>query len=75
MARRWKVLTLVSVGVFMVSLDLFIVNIAFPKIEGDFPGSSVSSISSSPKRSSIPRPMQASRFRPVQDSKARFTSR
>ena len=45
MARRWKVLTLVSVGVFMVSLDLFIVNIAFPKIEGDFPGSSVSSIS------------------------------
>ena len=29
----------------MVSLDLFIVNIAFPKIEGDFAGSSVSSIS------------------------------
>ncbi|MDP9256124.1 MAG: DHA2 family efflux MFS transporter permease subunit [Actinomycetota bacterium] len=45
MARRWKVLTLVSIGVFMVSLDLFIVNIAFPKIEGDFAGSSVSSIS------------------------------
>ncbi len=45
MPRRWKVLTLVSVGVFMVSLDLFIVNIAFPKIEGDFAGSSVSSIS------------------------------
>ena len=45
MARRWKVLALVSVGVFMVSLDLFIVNIAFPKIEGDFAGSSVSSIS------------------------------
>ena len=45
MPRRWKVLSLVSVGVFMVSLDLFIVNIAFPKIEGDFAGSSVSSIS------------------------------
>ncbi len=45
MPRRWNVLALVSVGVFMVSLDLFIVNIAFPKIEGDFAGSSVSSIS------------------------------
>jgi EmrB/QacA subfamily drug resistance transporter len=45
MGRHWKVLALVSVGVFMVSLDLFIVNIAFPKIEGDFPGSSVSSVS------------------------------
>jgi MFS family permease len=43
--RRWKVLTVVSVGVFMVSLDLFIVNIAFPKIVGDFQGSSVSSVS------------------------------
>ena len=42
MPRRWKVLELVSVGVFMVSLDLFIVNIAFPEIEGDFAGSSVS---------------------------------
>jgi EmrB/QacA subfamily drug resistance transporter len=45
MPRRWKVLALVSVGVFMVSLDLFIVNIAFPEIEGDFAGSSVSTIS------------------------------
>jgi EmrB/QacA subfamily drug resistance transporter len=43
--RRWKVLTLVSIGVFMVSLDLFIVNIAFPKIEGDFHGASVASVS------------------------------
>jgi EmrB/QacA subfamily drug resistance transporter len=43
--RRWKVLTLVSIGVFMVSLDLFIVNIAFPKIEQDFAGSNVSSVS------------------------------
>jgi EmrB/QacA subfamily drug resistance transporter len=45
MQRRWKVLTLVSVGVFMVSLDLFIVNIAFPKIEANFQGSSISSVS------------------------------
>ena len=42
MPRRWKVLALVSIGVFMVSLDLFIVNIAFPEIESDFAGSSVS---------------------------------
>jgi EmrB/QacA subfamily drug resistance transporter len=45
MPRRWKVLTLVSIGVFMVSLDLFIVNIAFPKIEQDFAGSSIASVS------------------------------
>jgi EmrB/QacA subfamily drug resistance transporter len=45
MPRRWKVLALVSIGVFMVSLDLFIVNIAFPEIEKDFAGSSVSTIS------------------------------
>jgi EmrB/QacA subfamily drug resistance transporter len=45
MERRWKVLTLVSVGVFMVSLDLFIVNVAFPKIVSDFHGSNVSSVS------------------------------
>src|SRR6185437_2684369 len=45
MQRRWKVLTLVSVGVFMVSLDLLIVNVAFPKIEANFHGSSISSVS------------------------------
>jgi EmrB/QacA subfamily drug resistance transporter len=45
MERRWKVLALVSVGVFMLSLDLFIVNVAFPKIVRDFHGSSVSSVS------------------------------
>jgi EmrB/QacA subfamily drug resistance transporter len=45
MRRQWKVLTLVSVGVFMVSLDLFIVNVAFPKIEANFHGSSISSVS------------------------------
>jgi EmrB/QacA subfamily drug resistance transporter len=36
MERRWQVLTVVSVAVFMVSLDLFIVNIAFPDIARDF---------------------------------------
>jgi EmrB/QacA subfamily drug resistance transporter len=45
MQRRWKVLTLVSIGVFMVSLDLFIVNVAFPKIQSDFHGSSFASVS------------------------------
>lgn len=45
MPLRWKVLTLVSIGVFMVSLDLFIVNVAFPKIQSDFHGSSVASVS------------------------------
>jgi len=38
-------LTLVSIGVFMVSLDLFIVNVAFPRIEADFHGSSAASVS------------------------------
>jgi EmrB/QacA subfamily drug resistance transporter len=45
MPRRWRVLTLVSIGVFMVALDLFIVNVAFPKIEHDFAGSNVASVS------------------------------
>jgi EmrB/QacA subfamily drug resistance transporter len=45
MRRQWRVLTLVSIGVFMVSLDLFIVNVAFPKIVEQFGGSSVSSVS------------------------------
>src|SRR4051794_23116669 len=45
MEHRWKVLTVVSVAVFMVSLDLFIVNIAFPDIERDFAGTSVAGLS------------------------------
>ena len=45
MERRWQVLTVVSVAVFMVSLDLFIVNIAFPDIERAFHGSSIASVS------------------------------
>src|SRR3954471_3788655 len=43
--RRWKVLAVVSVAVFMSSLDLFIVNIAFPDIARDFAGTSLSSLS------------------------------
>ena len=35
MSRRAKVTLTVSVGVFMASLDLFIVNIAFPDIQRD----------------------------------------
>src|SRR3954462_7521576 len=44
-ARRWKVLAVVSTAVFMSSLDLFIVNIAFPDIRADFPDSSLASLS------------------------------
>src|SRR3712207_1409687 len=43
--RRWHVLTVVSVAVFMASLDLFIVNIAFPDIRADFAGTSVAGVS------------------------------
>jgi EmrB/QacA subfamily drug resistance transporter len=45
MAHRWKVLIVVSTAVFMASLDLFIVNIAFPAIERDFGGTSLASLS------------------------------
>jgi EmrB/QacA subfamily drug resistance transporter len=45
MSRRTKVTITVSVGLFMASLDLFIVNIAFPKIEHDFTGTSLSTLS------------------------------
>ncbi len=45
MERHWKVLTVVSVAVFMVSLDLFIVNVAFPSIAENFGGTSLSSLS------------------------------
>src|SRR3954468_2698617 len=43
--RRWKVLAVVSAAVFMSSLDLFIVNIAFPDIHRDFDGASLASLS------------------------------
>jgi EmrB/QacA subfamily drug resistance transporter len=45
MSRRAKVTLTVSVGVFMASLDLFIVNIAFPDIRRDFSGTSLGSLS------------------------------
>src|SRR3954462_3243727 len=45
LAHRWKVLIVVSAAVFMASLDLFIVNIAFPAIERDFGGPSLPSLS------------------------------
>jgi EmrB/QacA subfamily drug resistance transporter len=40
-----KVFAIVAVGVFLASLDLFIVNIAFPAIQRDFWGSRVSDVS------------------------------
>jgi EmrB/QacA subfamily drug resistance transporter len=45
MAQRWKVLLITSVGLFMASLDLFIVNIAFPELAKDFAGTSLPSLS------------------------------
>ncbi len=45
MERKWKVLMVVVVGVFMAGLDVFIVNIAFPQIHADFPGTSLASLS------------------------------
>jgi len=44
MQRKWRVTLIVCVGVFMSSLDLFIVNIAFPAISKQFDGSSLSSL-------------------------------
>jgi EmrB/QacA subfamily drug resistance transporter len=43
--RKWRVSLIVSAGVFMSSLDLFIVNIAFPAIGRHFGGVSLSSLS------------------------------
>ncbi|HEY7293700.1 MAG TPA: MFS transporter, partial [Dehalococcoidia bacterium] len=45
MPRRWRVLAVVSVAVSMASLDMFIVNVAFPGIEVDFRGSGVATLS------------------------------
>ena len=42
---RWRVWAIVSVGVFMASLDLFIVNIAFPDVQRDFAGTSLADLS------------------------------
>jgi EmrB/QacA subfamily drug resistance transporter len=45
MAHRWKVLAVTSIGLFMASLDLFIVNIAFPDLSSSFGNASLSSLS------------------------------
>jgi EmrB/QacA subfamily drug resistance transporter len=45
MQRKWRVAIIVCVGVFMASLDLFIVNIAFPSISRHFGGASLGSLS------------------------------
>jgi len=45
MQRKWLVSLVVCVGVFMSSLDLFIVNIAFPAVSRHFHGASLSSLS------------------------------
>src|SRR4051812_13564482 len=44
-ARTGPVLAVVSAAVFMASLDLFVVNIAFPDIQRDFGGASLASLS------------------------------
>jgi EmrB/QacA subfamily drug resistance transporter len=44
-ARRWQVLLVTAVAVFMTFLDVTIVNIAFPDIRASFPGSSLSRLS------------------------------
>ncbi len=45
MQRKWKVSIVVVAGVFMSSLDLFIVNIAFPAISKHFGAASFSTLS------------------------------
>src|SRR3984957_3349700 len=45
MQRKWRVSLIVCVGVFMSSLDLFIVNIAFPASGRHFGGASLGSLS------------------------------
>ena len=45
MERRWKVLIVAAVAVFMGFLDVTIVNVAFPDIERDFPGTSQADLS------------------------------
>src|ERR671916_2993124 len=45
MTRKWQVTLVVCGGGFMSSLDLFIVNIAFPDIARDFDGASLPALS------------------------------
>jgi EmrB/QacA subfamily drug resistance transporter len=41
----WRAFAVLAIGVFLSVLDLFIVNIAFPAIQGSFPTTSLSSLS------------------------------
>src|SRR3954453_115719 len=43
--RRWKVLLVTGVAVFMAFLDVTIVNVAFPSIHAAFPGGSGAGLS------------------------------
>src|SRR3954470_17187430 len=43
--RRWKVLLVTGVAVFMAFLDVTIVNVAFPSIHAAFPSVSVAGLS------------------------------
>src|SRR5215218_2511180 len=45
MQRRWKVLIVTAVAVFMGFLDVTIVNVAFPDIQSDFPDASRADLS------------------------------
>ena len=45
MARRWQVLLVTAVAVFMGFLDVTIVNIAFPDIRESFPHTSLAGLS------------------------------
>jgi EmrB/QacA subfamily drug resistance transporter len=42
--RKWKVLLLVSVGMFMAFLDAPVVSVAFPAIERSFPGATATTV-------------------------------
>jgi EmrB/QacA subfamily drug resistance transporter len=45
LARRWKVLIVTSLAVFMALMDVTIVNIAFPDMRASFPQASLSDLS------------------------------
>lgn len=45
MDQKWMVLVVTSLGVFMVSLDWTIVNIAFPNIVREYPQARLSDLS------------------------------
>src|SRR5215212_9609484 len=45
MQRKWQILIVTAVAVFMSFLDVTIVNIAFPDIRDDFASSSLASLS------------------------------